>query len=243
VNIERPQFFGLLAGLFLAAGLVLAAMVVTRAWIHIQESSVISVTGSAQKDVDSDLVVWHGGFQVEDSTLVKAQEKWAQDLAKVETFLKGHNITNYVLDSVLASEVKAQPSREGGELKTVGYSLSQNIQFSSTNADEVAVLGRDSVLLVREGVLFTSRNPDFIYTRMAQEKVSMLAEATRDAKVRADQISSQGGRSLGPLRSARMGVFQITPRHSTETSSEGVNDLTSNEKTIHAVVSATFSLK
>ncbi|HVY69747.1 MAG TPA: SIMPL domain-containing protein, partial [Verrucomicrobiae bacterium] len=169
--------------------------------------------------------------------------KWAGDLAKVEAFLKGRNITNYVLDSVSATEVKSRPTREDGEVKTVGYALCQNVQFTTTNAALVATIGLDSAQLVRQGVLFTSRNPDFLYTKVAEDKITMLADATKDARIRAGQISRQGGRTLGELRSARMGIFQITARYSSETSAEGVNDLSSNEKTIHAVVSASFSLK
>jgi hypothetical protein len=84
---------------------------------------------------------------------------------------------------------------------------------------------------------------EYIYTKAAEAKVSLLAEATGDARARATQIASQGGRTIGGLRSARMGVFQITARNSVETSSEGVNDISSLDKTITAVVSATFSLK
>jgi hypothetical protein len=40
-----------------------------------------------------------------------------------------------------------------------------------------------------------------------------------------------------------MGVFQITPRHEVKTSWEGMNDTSSREKTITAVVTATFALK
>ncbi len=242
-NSARPHLFGLLAGLFLAAGLVGSAMVLTRAWLYISESQVISVTGSANKDVISDLIVWHGNFGVEDSTLVKAQERWATDLAKVEIFLKERNITNYVLEAVSVTELKSTPPKEGGEIKTVGFSLSQNLQITSTNIAQVASLGREAIALVQQGVLFTSSRPEFIYTKAAEAKIEMLADATKDAKARAEQIITEGGRKLGTMRSARMGVFQITPRFSRETSSEGVNDNTSLEKTIRAVVSASFTLK
>jgi hypothetical protein len=243
MTLDRPHFFGLLAGLFLAAGLVGAAMVVTRAWIFLHESAVISVTGSAARDVLSDLIVWKGNFQVEDATLAQAQDRWAADLARIETFLKAHSVTNYLLDSVTVTEVKSRPTKEDLQIKTVAYNLSQDIQFTSTNSDQVAAIGRDAISVVRQGVLFTSHAPEFIYTKAADAKISMLAEATRDAQVRAEKIAAQGRRALGDMRAARMGVFQITPRYSTETSSEGLNDTTTNEKTIRAVVSATFALK
>ena len=76
-------------------------------------------------------------------------------------------------------------------------------------------------------------------------KVLLLDEpfGALDAQVRAEQIASQGGRTITQLRSARMGVFQITPVYSSQTSSEGINDTTSLDKTVTAVVTASFSLK
>jgi len=71
----------------------------------------------------------------------------------------------------------------------------------------------------------------------------MLSEATKDARSRAEQIASQGGRKVDQLRSARMGVFQITPVHSSQTSWEGMNDTSSFEKTITSVVNVTFSVR
>ena len=44
------------------------------------------------------------------------------------------------------------------------------------------------------------------------------------------------------MRSVRMGVFQITPRHSTEVSDYGINDTSSLEKDITAVVRVTFAV-
>jgi uncharacterized protein len=40
-----------------------------------------------------------------------------------------------------------------------------------------------------------------------------------------------------------MGIFQITPLNSSETSGEGMNDTSSVEKTITAVVTASFALE
>jgi hypothetical protein len=45
------------------------------------------------------------------------------------------------------------------------------------------------------------------------------------------------------LHDADQGIFQITPQHSVATSWEGENDTTARQKTITAVVTATFLLK
>jgi hypothetical protein len=61
--------------------------------------------------------------------------------------------------------------------------------------------------------------------------------------VRGQRIAKATGRELGALRSARMGVLQITPENSNLTSDYGVNDVSSIRKEITAVVSANFAIE
>jgi hypothetical protein len=240
----KPHFHGLLAGLFLSVGLVLSAMVVARAWLKIAESQTITVTGAARKNIKSDLIIWRGLFAAEGADLLTAQRKLKADLAKVESFFKDRGVTSYTIDPISIQELKAR-GKSDLEVsdQTIGYRLSQNIQITSPEVERIARLDRETTVLVESGVVFTSFPPEYIYTKAAEAKIEMLAEATKDARARADQIASQGNRHISQLRSARVGVFQIAPLYSSMTSSEGMNDTTSFEKTITAVVSTSFSLK
>jgi hypothetical protein len=127
--------------------------------------------------------------------------------------------------------------------KTAGYRLTQTAQINSQDVERILQLDRDSTALVEQGVLFTTAAPEYVYTKAGETKVEMLAEATKDARARAEQIAAQGHRLIAQLRTAKMGVFQITPVYSLQTSWEGINDTTSLEKTVTAVVTATFSMK
>ena len=242
--LARPHLLGLMAGLLLAAALVCSAFLVTGAWLRIAESQTIGVTGSAKKNVKSDLIVWRGSFTVEGESLAAAHRKLKADLGKVEAFLQTRGVSNFVVAPISILEVRAKEKGEGDMVRerTVGYRLSQLIEIRSSEVERIARLSSESVALIDEGVVFTTNAPEYIYTKAGEAKIEMLAEATRDARLRADQIASQGGRGIAQLRSAKMGVFQITPLHSLQTSWEGVNDTASLEKTITAVVTATFSM-
>jgi hypothetical protein len=74
-------------------------------------------------------------------------------------------------------------------------------------------------------------------------KIDMLAEATKDATLRATQIVENANGKLGKLVEARMGVMQINPKGVTSVSDTGNNDTTSLEKEILAVVTVSFELK
>ena len=71
----------------------------------------------------------------------------------------------------------------------------------------------------------------------------MLALAAENAKQRAENMVKATGNKIGFIRSAKMGVFQITPINSTEVSGEGENDTSALEKKVTAVVNAAFSIE
>jgi hypothetical protein len=243
MNESRPQLFGMLAGLFLAAGLVMSAMLGTSAWMKIKNSQFITVKGSVQKNIESDLAIWSGGFQVEAETLLDAQHQIQANRALVAKFLGDAAVTNFSFTPINIEELKATQKAPDGFVsqRTRGFRLSQSVTVESSDVDRLDRL--DSTPLVEQGVIFTVGAPQFIYTKSGETKIEMLADATKDARARAEQIASQGGRSIARLQSADQGIFQITPVHSVATSWQGESDTSSRQKTITAVVTATFLLK
>ena len=243
MNNSRPQLFGMLAGLFLAGGLVLSSMLATTTWLKVKNSQFITAKGSTRKNVKSDLVVWKGSFTTEAPTLLEAQQKLKADAVKVGQFLTVNSVTNHVFKPIAIEELKSSIKDADGwrQERTTGYRLTQAVRVESSDVDRLAQL--DTTPLVEQGVLFTTDPPQFLYTKVAEEKIEMLADATKDARARAEQIAAQGSRSIANLHDAEMGVFQITPLHETDTSSGGENDTSSLDKTITAVVTATFLLK
>jgi len=232
----------MLAGLFLACGLVLSSMLVTTTWLKVKNSQFITSKGSTRKNVKSDLIIWQGNFNVEAGTLLDAQRELKTDLVAVGQFLTSNGVTNFVFKPIEIMELKATKDADGWKQeRTTGYHLTQSVCVESEDVEKIAKL--DTTPLVERGILFTTEPPQFIYTKVAEEKIEMLADATKDARARAEQIAAQGGRTIANLHDAEMGVFQITALHGNSTSDEGENDTSSLDKTITAVVTATFLLK
>jgi hypothetical protein len=243
---QRPHLFGVLAGLALAAGLVFAALVFANAWTRIAESQVINVTGSARKNVRSDLVIWRAAFSADAPTLLEAQQKLRADHAKVAAFFSQRGVEDFSASPVQIREITAKQRNDDDDTLItvrVGYRLSQSIEVRSSDVEGVPKLAGDSGELLQQGVAFVSESFEFIYTKAGDAKVEMMAEATKDARARAEQIAEQGGRAIKELRNARMGVVQINPLHSSSTSWEGNNDTTALDKTIIATVTTTFAMR
>jgi hypothetical protein len=243
----RPHLFGLLAGLFLATGISFASIVMARAWTRIHESQLIDVTGSARKNVRADLVIWHASFSVEAPTLLAAQQQLTADRVRIDAWLAAHRLNEVSALPVQIRDLTVQRLEQTKTQQTtretrVGYKLTQALVVRSPEVERLPRLAGGASELIEQGVSLASDGFEFIYTPVAGAKIEMMAEATKDARQRAEQIAQQGGRKLNQLQTARMGVVQINPLYSSATSWEGNNDTTSLEKTIIATVNATFSL-
>jgi hypothetical protein len=83
----------------------------------------------------------------------------------------------------------------------------------------------------------------FYYTKLSDLKIEMIGLASKDAKMRADQIAISTDNEVGEVRSSRMGVIQINAKNSTDVSDYGMNDVSSLEKTITAVVTVSYSIE
>jgi len=127
--------------------------------------------------------------------------------------------------------------------RIIAYNYSQRMEIQSTDVNKIKEISLDISSLIEKGVNFNVEMPEYHYTKLAELKIEIQADASKDAMIRAEKIAEATGRELGPMRSARMGVLQITPRLSNQISDYGVNDLSSIEKEITAVVNASFEIE
>ncbi len=247
-TLPKPHLLGVVAGLFLAAGLVASTTLMTRTWLKVADAESVAVTGSARRNVSSDLVVWHGSITVENPTLLGAQGLLARQESTTREFLLSQGITNAQFHPIAIQRIQVRGGKAQGEADgelenpTTRFRLSRTIEVRSGDIDTVLAMDGKASRLVDQGIEFTASAPQFIWTKAGEAKIEMLADAARDARARAEQIVSQGGRRISRMRSAKMGVFQITPLYSTQNAWDGMNDTTSREKTVTAVVNATYAL-
>lgn len=233
------------AGFALAVALVLSSIVGAWAYTHAKNGEqVITVTGSARKRIKSDLVVWRAGVSYQAPQLSEAYKALSDNVPKVKQYLISKGVTeDQITISSISSTTLHQKNSNGEETGEItGYSLRQEVMVRSTDVDKIEKLAREATELINQGILLESSPPEYLYTKLGDLKIEMLAEAAKDAKVRAQQIASSTGSSIGSVRTARMGVMQITPADSNDVSDSGMNDTSSLEKDITAVVNVGFAV-
>jgi len=174
-----------------------------------------------------------------------AYNKLKTDLGKVKTYLKEKGIkSDDIVVSSISTNTIFEKNGQGYDTNTViGYSLYQTVEISSSKVDKITQISRESTELINQDVEFQSQAPEYFYTKIADLKVKMLAEATKDAKTRGIQIAENTDSKLGALKSAKMGVFQITALYSNDAADYGINDTSSLYKEITAVISCSFQVK
>jgi len=236
------------AAALLALGLVGAAWTLGAHAMGVANSrATITVTGSAKKTIRADLAVWRGSFNAQSPRIEDAYAELEASARRVRAYLVGKGFADSALVfSQVQTQTQFRRSREGMELSggaPEGYRLVQTVEVRSRDTERLERLARESTELIRQGVRFESYPPEYLVTGLADLKVEMLAAATRDAKARASEMARNAGSRVGRLRSARMGVFQVTPANSTMVTDYGINDTSSIEKDITSVVSVSFEIR
>lgn len=141
---------------------------------------------------------------------------------------------------------QVHPRDEQGQDKAetvLAYITEQKVQVKSSDIPAVEKVSREATELIERDILIRSSEPLYIYTKLSDLKIRMLAEASKDAKLRAEQIALNTGANLGGLLNARMGVLQVNEEFSTSVSWEGNNDKTTLDKDVLAIVTASFALR
>jgi hypothetical protein len=237
----------IILGICIAVATITASLILSQGILKVIKfnNQVISVTGSAQKNIQSDYIIWSCSFSRREANLSDAFQRLGGDLKKVSGYLRTKGILDSeMVVSQITTEKIFQKSKEGKDTNVIeAYELAQTIEVRSNHVSAVDVVSRNSTELINEGIIFVSYAPSYFYTKLDELKIEMLAKATENAKARADNMVKATGNRIGFMRSAKMGVFQITPVTSTDVSDYGINDTSSFEKKVMAVVNVGFAIE
>jgi uncharacterized protein len=186
----------------------------------------ISVTGSAEKDFVSDLIVWKGSYSRKSMDLKSAYAQLKDDESAIRAYLSNKGIPNneMIFSSVnINKEFNYKTDANGQSLgqQFSGFNLTQNVRIESNNVDKIDQISREATELIENGIEFNSPAPLFYYTKLTEIKMDLLAKASADGKQRAEIIAKNAGSSLGKLKKATLGVFQITGKNTDEDYSYG----------------------
>lgn len=224
------------AALGLAIGL--GAVVLADGIRDRNRNEVITVTGSAKARIVSDYVVWDSSVASQAVSVEAALPELNRWSAQVRDFLtkQGARPAEVSETAVTTETVTNSAGR------VTGFKLTRSFEVRSPRVADVTRIVHESQALLAAGVPLQAQSPAYSYTKLAELRPKLLAEATKDALVRAKVLVGATGGKLGGLRDVNVGVFQVTAPNSTDVSDYGVYDTSTVLKDVTAVVNVTFAL-
>lgn len=246
------------SSLAIGIAVVLAALVLGSAFKKRNENQdTISVVGLGSKDFVSDEILWSGSFSSTSFDIKESYSKITNDQKIVEKFFLGKGFKKGEFSfGAVRFDKKFREIRTQGEnnydtkYEQVfdGYEAVQTISFSAKKnpnlMKRIEEVSSKTSELINSGIELSSNSIQYTYSDLPSLKHSLIQSASKDAKERAEKIVEAGKGDLGKLKSASMGVFQITGQGSTEEDSYGGNnDTFSKNKTARITVRLEYVLE
>ena len=237
---EKLEKFQLvLLSLILALGLIFAVKTGTGSL----SNDKITVTGSAYKVVKSDSARLEFEITSRSANKQTAYNTVKSQLPIVKKYLEDKGITD--IDVKASNGYYSYKYLPNGTVTNdiAYYNLSQQVVIKSNDVQKIKDVSTDIQNLLDKGIDINVTDTQYFYSGLANLKVELLEDATKDAKNRASAMLKATHNRTGKIQAINMGVFQITPIDSTNVSDMGINDTSTIDKKVTAVANVVFRIK
>lgn len=243
----------LLLGLTLGAGVLGGGYSVAKAMYQSRMGDrFVTVKGLAMQNVRADLAVWQIDFREVGGDLVEVNQRIEKDRKIIQDFLvgKGFSVDEIEVRPSKVSDLLANPYNSQAIDQSVlqhRYIITAALRIRSDKVDTVQKVSQVTNELLNQGVSLSydtmdfSPNPSYIFTQLDKIRPKMLAEATESARSVAAQFAKDAKTTLGPIRRANQGVFQILSRDAGDVG-EIQSELSSIDKKVRLVSTIDYLL-
>lgn len=168
----------------------------------------ITVRGLAERTVEADYVTWPMGYSISGNDLVALYEQMQSKNDVVVKFLTDNGITSNEI-TIASPDIYNNESNYYGEKPKNAYTLRVSITVASANVNKVTEIISRMGELLKQGVAISSNYVDYEFTALNSIKPEMIAEATKNARIAADQFAADSQSKVGKIKTAYQGQFTI----------------------------------
>lgn len=173
-----------------------------------QADRAVTVRGVAEREVVADLAVWTLSYSATAPDLAGAQAKVDRDSQSITAFFRE---LGFPADALQPTGVNVSSGTD--EARNTTYTVRQRLTLRTTDIKRAQAAVGKQFELVRRGVFLEEGSAmAYTYTRLNAIKPEMVATATRDARKAAEQFAEDSGSSVGAIKDATQGYFEITAR-------------------------------
>ncbi len=210
----------LLPAVIIAIGLsILGAGVCMGLMAFRASDKTVAVKGLATKDVEADLAIWTIKHTATGDDLASVQATIKKNGYMIRSFLKGNGIAPGDISGARleVTDLLAQAYRQNNASAS-RFIVSEVIAVRSNNVGHLDAAYQRTGELLTAGISLVSEQGsspiEYIYTKLNEIKPEMIAQATKSARESAEQFAKDSGASVGAIKYANQGMFQIFPRDS-----------------------------
>ena len=197
----------------------------------------------SQAGFTADVAIWPLTFQEASNDLNALFGSVQRKNALITEFLGKHGIAADAI-TVGAPAVTDRYAQSYGDTNNIvyRYTASSTVTVYSTNVDAVRKAMGDVISLGQKGVALSGEGyqgqTQFQFTGLSKLKPEMIGEATARARESAEQFARDSRSSIGGIRRASQGVFEILPRDQ----ADGITEASQIVKTVRVVSTIDYAL-
>ncbi|MGB4811231.1 MAG: SIMPL domain-containing protein [Methylophilaceae bacterium] len=240
----------ILLGLLLAIGMASAAFILgVQAKRAVSGQQSITVKGLAEKPIKADSAEWVIEIGVTQPTQGAALDTLDTERKVVEAFLDKQGLTegrsanvetiNPHYDEVYVKELPRQVQN--------GFDAHQSVRVSSKDLAKITDANKAFLQLKVDNHPVTAHPPNYLVSNLEEVKMSLITDATKNARSRATEFVKQDGVKVGVMKSASQGAFYILPvggdSGDTDNSYGGVYDKSTIDKIARVVVTIVYNIE
>ncbi|MBU1067943.1 SIMPL domain-containing protein [Myxococcota bacterium] len=213
------------------------------------QATQITVKGLAVKQVKADSVEWTLNISVVEPTFGAALSKLRAVRPVVDAFLTKEGIEKGLWkesdESVTPHMVTVYLENGGQRQEQQGFDASQSITIVTKDLERIVKANKNILAVQSEGHPITAGDPLFLVGNLEEIKMSLIADATANARKRAIEFVKQDGVRVGVMRSASQGSFYILAEGASSDSDDygGVYDKSTINKIAKVVVTIVYNIQ
>lgn len=228
---EKTSFAG-------AAAIVVAAAILAVGMANITKTDrSVSVRGLAEREVAADMAVWPLSFTLGGNNLATLQQTISDKTAVATQFLQEHGLepSDFTVQAPAITDNSVNPYMDKNQISYI-YIAKATILVRSDKVLEVKNAQADSMALMSSGIAVSqdySSKISFEFTKLNDIKPDMIADATQNARLAAEQFARDSGSKVGKIKRATQGLFSI------EDAAVGLEE----KKNVRVVTTVEYALK
>lgn len=214
--ITNNKVASFILGTFILLALTSLGFFIKQSVISLKEyERTVTAKGLSEKEVIADIVIWPIQFSVANNNLNDLYQNIEDNLNHIVSILKSNGLSSKELSISLPS-IKDKFADFYGDNKDIKYRYygSQTITVYSNKVSAVKDIKKKLTDLGKKGIIFndTEYETEYLFTKLNDVKISMIQNATMNARAVAQKFAQDSKSKLGKIKQASQGQFSVTQR-------------------------------